>query len=170
MLSRNCLLISNLFSEAIFNFSEPCPFSPIRTLFWRSSKFTLLFNEWIVICDVDLHFTREKRDCQQFFLEKSNWQTFVYTLFYFLCTRFVRFFKRNFDDYSSQCSLWKWTLWVSLRCNPRVSLAFESAALAQLVEHHHGKVGDAGSSPAGGFLVKSQLFNKELGFFCFAYP
>lgn len=58
----------------------------------------------------------------------------------------------------------------SLRCNPRVSLAFESAALAQLVEHHHGKVGVAGSSPAGGFLVKSQLFNKELGFFCFAYP
>ena len=26
------------------------------------------------------------------------------------------------------------------------------AALAQLVEHHHGKVGVAGSSPAGGFL------------------
>ena len=25
------------------------------------------------------------------------------------------------------------------------------AALAQLVEHHHGKVGVAGSSPAGGF-------------------
>lgn len=47
----------------------------------------------------------------------------------------------------------------------RRSLAFESAALAQLVEHHHGKVGVAGSSPAGGFLVKSQLFNKELGFF-----
>lgn len=58
----------------------------------------------------------------------------------------------------------------SLRCNPRVSLAFESAALAQLVEHHHGKVGVAGSSPAGGFLVKSQLFNKELGFFLFCLP
>ena len=42
-----------------------------------------------------------------------------------------------------------------LRCNPRVSLAFESAALAQLVEHHHGKVGVAGSSPAGGSLLVS---------------
>ncbi|MUO23542.1 hypothetical protein EZ049_13100 [Enterococcus faecalis] len=24
------------------------------------------------MCDVDLHFTREKRDCQQFFLEKKS--------------------------------------------------------------------------------------------------
>ena len=48
---------------------------------------------------------------------------------------------------------------------PRSCVSRSTAALAQLVEHHHGKVGVAGSSPAGGFLVKSQLFNKELGFF-----
>ena len=31
------------------------------------------------------------------------------------------------------------------------------AALAQLVEHHHGKVGVAGSSPAGGFQFLKKL-------------
>ena len=38
------------------------------------------------------------------------------------------------------------------------------AALAQLVEHHHGKVGVAGSSPAGGFR-KNHFLRKKLLFY-----
>lgn len=83
---------------------------------------------------------------------------------------FFFFYERAIDKlssirYSISCArdlydFLKGTLTITRR-----SVAFKNAALAQLVEHHHGKVGVAGSSPAGGFLVKSQLFNKELGFF-----